>query len=84
MSAITSSLDQWTFRLGVMPPEIHPVDPRAEEIHEAVARGDTEGFKPLVRIAQDKVAEELHRERKKPKPANDRHFQPRYFRKAAS
>jgi hypothetical protein len=80
MSVTTNSLDQWTFRRGVVPPEIHPVDSRAEEMHEAVARE----YKPLVRIAQDKVADELHRERGKLKPANDRHYQPRYFREAAS
>jgi hypothetical protein len=78
MSAFTNSLDQWTFRGGAVAPEIHPVD----SIYEAVARGDTEGFKPLVRIAQD--TDELHRERGKLKPANDRHYQPRYFREAAS
>jgi hypothetical protein len=84
MSAIIKSLDQWTFRPGVVPLEIHPVDSRAEEIHDTVAREDTERFKPLVRIAQDKVADELHRERGKLKPANGRHYQPRYFREAAS
>jgi hypothetical protein len=78
MSAFTNSLDQWTFRGGAVAPEIHPVD----SIYEAVAHGDTEGFQPLVRIAHD--TDELHRERGKLKPANDRHYQPRYFREAAS
>jgi hypothetical protein len=62
---------------------IHPVDSRAEEIHGALARVDT-GFKPLMRIAQDKIADALHRARGKLKPANDRHYQPRYLREAAS
>ena len=56
MSVTTISLDQWIedSRREVGALEIHPC--RAEEIHVAVARGDTEEFE---RIVQNKVAHEL-------------------------
>ena len=80
MSATTNSLNQWTFgrrksiRL-ILVPKKYGRPSRAK---------NTEGFKSLVHIAQDKVADKLHRERGKLKPANDWHYQPRYFREAAT
>jgi hypothetical protein len=85
MSAITILLDQWIddSRREVAALEIHP-DGRAEEMHEAVARGDTEEFKNLVRIVRDKAADELHWEEEKRRSSQDPHYQPTYFREAVS
>jgi hypothetical protein len=84
MSATTVLLDQWIedFRCEVAALQIHP-DGRAKEMHEAVARGDTEEFKRLVRIVQDKAADEPHREEKR-RSSRDPHYLPTYFRAAVS
>jgi hypothetical protein len=84
MSAITILLDQWIDDScrEVAALEIHP-DGRAEEMHEAVARGDTEEFKRLVRIVQDKATDELHREEKR-RSSQDPHYLPTYFRATGS
>jgi hypothetical protein len=84
MSATTISLNQWIadFRREVAALQIHP-DGRAEEMREAVARGDTEEFKRLVRIVQDKATDELHREEKR-RSSQDPHYLPTYFRATGS
>ena len=76
MSVTTISLDQWIedSRREVGALEIHPC--RAEEIHVAVARGDTEEFE---RIVQDKVAYELPWEEEKRSRSQHPHYQPTYF-----
>ncbi len=55
MSVTTISLDQWIedSRREVGALEIHPC--RAEEIHEAVARGDTEEFERIVRQGRQEL-----------------------------
>ena len=76
MSVTTISLDQWieASRREVGALEIHPC--RAEEIHEAVARADTEEFE---RIVQDNVAHELFWKEEKRSRSQDPPYQPTYF-----
>jgi hypothetical protein len=84
MSATTILLDQWItdFRRAVAALWIHP-DGRAKKMHEAIARGDTDEFKRLGRIVQDKAADEPHREEKR-RSSQDPRYLPTYFRAAGS
>jgi hypothetical protein len=74
MSVTTISLDQWieASRREVGALEIHPC--RAEEIHEAVARADTEE-----RIVQDNVGHELFWKEEKRSRSQGPPYQPTCF-----
>jgi hypothetical protein len=72
MTVTTISLDQCTRGLPTL--GIYPC--RAEEIHEAAARGDTEEFE---RIVQDKVAHELPCEKEKRSRSQHPHYHPTYL-----